>query len=241
MEIRIFETAEQAAQATAMLVAAQVIKKPDSVLGLPTGSTPVPIYRELVQMYQKGLVSFAEVTSFNLDEYCRLPEEHECSYHYFMKEQLFDHVDIAADSAHVPNGNAADLAAEGQAYDAAIEKAGGIDLQLLGIGQNGHIGFNEPVDEFVYGTHVVDLTPSTVEANKQYFSSEAEMPKQAISVGIGGIMSAKQIVLLATGAGKVDAIRKSIREEVVPSMPASILRMHPNVIFMLDKAAAAGL
>jgi glucosamine-6-phosphate deaminase len=158
-----------------------------------------------------------------------------------MQEQLFNHIDITEEQYRLPDGNAKDLAREGAEYDAAIEQAGGIDLQLLGIGHNGHIGFNEPADRFVYGCHVVDLTPSTIQANRRFFKSEADVPRQAISMGIGSIMNAKRVILVATGADKAKAIRLSLREDVNPETQASILRTHPDVIFLLDKAAAAEL
>ena len=241
MQIQVFQTAAQAAQAAAMLIAAQVIRKPNSVLGLPTGSTPIPVYHELVRMHRGGLVHFAGVTTFNLDEYCDLPGDHPCSYARFMQEQLFDHVDIAKENTHLPSGTAADMAQEGLAYDAAIRQAGGIDLQLLGIGHNGHIGFNEPGGHFVYDCHVTELTANTLEVNRRFFSSEAEMPRRAITVGVGTIMAAQQIVLLATGAEKAEAICKSLRGDVTPELPASILRTHSNVVYLLDEAAASGL
>ena len=241
MTIRIFKTAEQATQAAVMLLAAQMIQKPDSVLGLATGSTPIPVYKELVRLYKEGLISFKEITTFNLDEYCGLPVEHECSYHYFMKDLLFDHVDIPKGNYHLPNGNAADIALEGKAYDAAIEKAGGIDLQLLGIGRNAHIAFNEPAESFVCGCHEVALTEDTLEANRRFFAREEDMPRSAITLGIGGIMAAKQVILLATGENKADAIFQSIRGDMMPQVPGSILQGHQNVVFLLDEASAGKL
>ncbi len=241
MQIHVFESASQAAQAAATLIAAQVLRKPDSVLGLPTGSTPILTYKELSRLNKAGVVDFSKVTSFNLDEYCHLPQEHPCSYHRFMREELFDHINISLANTHLPDGNAKDFAVEGARYDEAIRAAGGLDLQLLGIGRNGHIGFNEPVETLVYGTHVVDLTQDTIEANRRFFDSEADVPRQAITVGVGGIMSARCIVLVATGADKAEAIHLSVRGDVDPKTPASILRTHRNVVFLLDHAAAAKL
>lgn len=238
MQIHVYENASQVGQAAAMLIASQVLAKPDSVLGLATGSTPIPTYQELIRLCQNGVVDFSRCHSFNLDEYCKLPVEHEQSYHSFMKAQLFDHINIDPANTHVPNGNAADPAQECADYDAAIEQAGGIDVQVLGIGRNGHIGFNEPGSQFVYGCHLVNLTQSTIEANRRFFDSEADVPRQAISLGIGSIMKARRILLLATGADKVEAIRNSVCGDPNPQVQASILRTHPDTIFLLDKAAA---
>lgn len=239
MQIHVFDTAAQVGQAAATLIAAQVISKPDSVLGLATGSTPIPTYQELSRLNKAGVVDFSSVRSFNLDEYCNLPVEHEQSYHSFMKENLFDHINIDINNTRVPDGNAADPEKESADYDAAIAAAGGIDVQILGIGRNGHIGFNEPGDRFIYGCHIVNLTQSTIEANRRFFDSEADVPRQAISLGIGSIMNAKKILLLATGADKAQAIYDSVRGDLNPQTQASILRTHPDVIFLLDKAAAS--
>lgn len=241
MQIHVYDNAAQVAQAAATLIAAQVLSKPDSILGLATGSTPIPTYQELSKMCNAGVVDFSKVRSFNLDEYCNLPVDHEQSYHSFMKAQLFDHINIDINNTRVPNGNAVDPQAECTDYDAAIAAAGGVDVQILGIGRNGHIGFNEPSDAFVYGCHIVNLTQSTIEANRRFFDSENDVPRQAISLGIGSIMNAKKVLLLATGADKADAIYNSVYGDVNPQTQASILRTHPDVIFLLDKAAASRL
>ena len=241
MQILVFENAAQVGQAAATLIAAQVLSKPDSVLGLATGSTPIPTYQELSRLCKAGVVDFSKVRSFNLDEYCNLPEDHEQSYHSFMKENLFDHINIDINNTRVPDGNAADPEKEAADYDAAIAAAGGIDIQILGIGRNGHIGFNEPGDHFVYGCHVVELTQSTIEANRRFFESEADVPRKAISLGVGSIINAKKILLLATGADKAQAIHDSVYGDIDPQCQASILRGHPDVIFLLDKAAASKL
>ncbi|NCB05815.1 MAG: glucosamine-6-phosphate deaminase, partial [Clostridia bacterium] len=222
MQIHVFDNPAQVGQAAATLIAAQILRKPDSVLGLATGSTPIPTYQELIRLYNAGVLDFSNVRSYNLDEYCGIPEGHECSYHYFMRHELFDHVNIPLDHTHVPNGNAVDLQSEGGNYDGAIARAGGIDVQVLGIGRNGHIGFNEPADEFVYGCHVVNLTKSTIEANRRFFESEDAVPRQAISLGIGSIMNARCVLLLATGADKAQAIHDSLMEDVNPHTQASI-------------------
>ena len=238
MQIHLFDNAAQVGKAAATLMAAQVIRKPDSVIGLATGSTPIPTYQELINLCKGGVLDFSRVKSFNLDEYCNLPVGHECSYHSFMKESLFDHINIEAENTHVPDGNAKNPQEECARYDMAINRAGGIDVQILGIGRNGHIGFNEPADAFVYGCHIVNLTQSTIEANRRFFDSEKDVPRQAISLGVGSIMNARQVLLLATGEDKAEAIRKAICEDINPRTQASILRTHPDVIFLLDKAAA---
>ncbi|MEG2603440.1 MAG: glucosamine-6-phosphate deaminase [Clostridia bacterium] len=238
MQIHLFDNAAQVGQAAATLLAAQIIRKPDSVLGLATGSTPIPTYQELIKLCKGGVLDFSRVSSFNLDEYCNLPVTHICSYHSFMREQLFDHVNIPLAHTHVPDGNAKDQQEECARYDTAISHAGGIDVQVLGIGRNGHIGFNEPADTFVYGCHIVNLTQSTIEANRRFFDSEKDVPRQAISLGVGSIMNARQVLLLATGEDKAEAIHKAICEDINPKTQASILRTHSDVIFQLDKAAA---
>lgn len=238
MQIHLFDNAAQVGKAAATLMAAQVIRKPDSVIGLATGSTPIPTYQELINLCKGGVLDFSRVKSFNLDEYCNLPVGHECSYHSYMKENLFDHINIEAENTHVPDGNAKNPQEECARYDMAINRAGGIDVQILGIGRNGHIGFNEPADAFVYGCHIVNLTQSTIEANRRFFDSEKDVPRQAISLGVGSIMNARQVLLLATGEDKAEAIRKAICEDINPRTQASILRTHPDVIFLLDKAAA---
>ncbi|MBE5781964.1 MAG: glucosamine-6-phosphate deaminase [Clostridiales bacterium] len=237
MQVHVFENAKQVGQAAATLFAAQLLRKPDSVLGLATGSSPIDCYQQLIQWHKAGILDFSKCVSYNLDEYCNLPVEHECSYHAFMNAQLFDHINMK--ETHVPNGNAEDLQAECARYDAAIQAAGGIDMQLLGIGRNGHIGFNEPSDHFVFGTQIVNLTESTIQANRRFFESEKDVPRQAISLGIGGIMAAKEIVLIAMGEDKAQAIRDTVYGEVTPKVQASILRNHPHVTILVDKAAAS--
>ena len=241
MQILVFENAAQVGQAAATLIAAQVLSKPESILGLATGSTPIPTYQELSKLCKAGVVDFSKVRSFNLDEYCNLPVDHEQSYHSFMKENLFDHINIDINNTRVPDGNAADPEKEAADYDAAIAAAGGIDVQILGIGRNGHIGFNEPGPAFVYGCHTVQLTQSTIEANRRFFESEADVPRQAISLGVGSIINAKKILLLATGADKAQAIHDSVYGDIDPQCQASILRGHKDVVFLLDKAAASML
>lgn len=239
MQVHVYDTGKQVGRAAALLFASQVIRKPDSVLGLATGSSPLDCYEQLVVWYQEGLLDFSKCVSFNLDEYCGLPEAHPCSYHAFMKDHLFDHINMKA--SYLPDGNAPDLTAECRRYDEAIRAAGGIDMQLLGIGRNGHIGFNEPADHLVYGTQIVQLTDSTIQANRRFFEREADVPRQAISLGIGGIMAAREIVLIAMGEDKADAIRETVMRDITPRVQASILRAHPHVTILLDKAAASKL
>lgn len=239
MIVRVFDRPEMVSKACALLIAAQVTKKPDSVLGLATGSSPVGAYRQLAKWYEEGVVDFSGVTSYNLDEYVGLPEDNVCSYHYFMQDELFRFINLKA--SYLPNGNARDMQAECRRYDQAIQNAGGIDLQLLGIGRNGHIGFNEPADAFAYGTQVVDLTESTIQANRRFFESEEQVPRRAISMGIGTIMAARSVVLIAMGADKAEAIYGLVKGEVTPSLPASILRMHQNAVILCDKDAAGML
>ena len=239
MQIHVFQNSAQIGQAAATVIAAQLLRKPDSILGLATGSSPIPTYQNLIAMHQAGVLDFSQAVSFNLDEYVGINPNHVCSYHRFMQDNLFSQVNMKPENIHIPDGNAADLAAAAKAYDAAIVAAGGIDLQVLGIGRNGHIGFNEPGEEFVYGCHEVKLSQSTIEANTRFFDSEAEMPRSAVSLGIGAIMQAKQVLLIATGADKAEAVRHAIEEDVSPQWQASILRTHPNVVFLLDEAAAS--
>lgn len=238
MQIHVYDAPQQVGQAAATMVAAQVIEKPQSVLGLATGSTPIPAYQEIQALYRAGVVDFSSASSFNLDEYMGLPQGHECSYHRFMQEQLFQGINLPAARARIPDGNAADPQEECARYDRAIAEAGGIDLQILGIGHNGHIGFNEPDDHFTYGCHVVNLTESTIRANRRFFDSEASVPRQAVSLGVGSILNARRILLLATGEDKAQAIRDTVYGEITPRCPASILKTHPRVVLLLDRAAA---
>lgn len=239
MEIRVFETADQASRAAAILIASQVTAKPASVLGLATGSSPIPCYQELIRMNEAGLVDFSKVVTYNLDEYVGLSGEHPCSYRYFMNDQLFDHININKEATHVPNGQAEDFAACGAAYDEAIRQAGGLDLQLLGLGRNGHIGFNEPGDVFIRPCHSVQLSESTIEANTRFFDSKDDVPRYAITLGIGSIMDARKVVLIATGASKAQAVHDAVKGDISPRVQASVLQGHHDCIFLLDREAAS--
>lgn len=239
MIVRTYPDTEAIGVAAASLFAAQVIQKPTSVLGLATGSTPLPTYAHMAALYRAGAVDYAKVTTYNLDEYVGLSHEHEQSYYYFMKDNLFRHINVPESAIHVLSGTAADPAAECAAYERAIEAAGGIDLQILGIGRNGHIAFNEPADSFAPVTHVVDLTDSTIEANTRFFASADEVPRRALTMGIGSIMKARAIIIIATGADKAQAVHDMIRGPVTPRCPASVLQLHPCVTVMLDNASAS--
>lgn len=218
-------------------VAEQVARRDGSVLGLATGSTPEGLYAELVARVHQGFLDLSRVTTFNLDEYLGVPREHEASYHCYMQRHLFHHVKVAA--FHIPDGSARDPAAECQRYEAAIRAMGGIDLQILGIGRNGHIGFNEPGSPFGEGTRVVDLTPDTITANARFFDALETVPRKALSMGIRTIMSARSILLLANGSSKAEAVAAAVHGPVTEALPASVLQLHPDAILIVDAAAAA--
>ena len=241
MQVFVYKNESEVGKAAGMIVASEILKKPDCILGLATGSTPIPTYQEMIRMNKEGILDFSKVRSFNLDEYIGLSPEHVCSYRRFMNEQLFDHINIDKANTHVPCGIGADHEADAKAYDAAVEAAGGIDLQILGIGHDGHIGFNEPGDEFVSGTNIVTLTDMTIDANTRFFEKREDVPRQAITLGNRNIMAAKRIILLATGKGKARAIAQAIKGNITPKMPASLLQVHPNVQFLLDEDAASEL
>ena len=241
MIYHIYKDSESIGKAIASMFVNQVLSKPDSVLGFATGSSPVPAYSNMISMYKQGAVDFSKVTTFNLDEYCGLPYEHDQSYHYFMMANLFNGINVPHDKIHVPNGMASDFSAEGKAYEAMIDAAGGIDLQILGIGNNGHIGFNEPDETFSSITHKVKLTESTIDANKRFFASADDVPRFAVTMGIGTIMRARSIVVVATGKSKADAVKVMIKDDPTPSCQASILQFHQNVTVFLDEEAASML
>ena len=229
--------AKVAGRNTANIISAQVILKPDCVLGLATGSSPIGAYQQLIEWYNKGDIDFSQVRAVNLDEYVGLPADHPQSYAWFMRHNFFDHINIGPKNTNIPNGMEPDAQKECSRYDAIIEKLGGVDLQLLGIGPNGHIGFNEPSDAFVKGTHCVDLTEATIEANARFFDSEDEVPRRAYTMGILGIVQAKRVVMIATGANKAKAIHDAFCGSVTPKVPASILQLHPDFTLVADEAA----
>ena len=222
----------------ANIISAQVIMKPDCVLGLATGSTPIGLYQQLVAWYEKGDLDFSEVRTVNLDEYKGLSRENDQSYYYFMHHNLFDHVNLPAENSHLPNGMEPDSDKECRRYSELIRSMGGVDLQLLGIGHNGHIGFNEPGQAFELETHCIDLAPTTIEANKRFFDgNEALVPKQAYTMGIKTIMQARKVLMVANGKGKAEIIKKAFFGPVTPEVPASILQMHPDFVLVGDEEA----
>lgn len=241
IQTRIADTEDQASTVAAQLIADQVREKPASVLGLATGGTPMDTYRRLVQMNRDGEISFAQVTTFNLDEYIGLAPDHPQSYRAFMNENLFQHIDIDLQNTHVPSGLAADIAAECESYESKIRSAGGIDLQLLGLGHNGHIAFNEPGSPAESRTRQVDLTSETIEKNSRFFESVDQVPRHAITMGIATILESRRIVMLALGESKADAVARMLRGLITSSHPASELRNHPAVTVVLDQASASKL
>ncbi len=232
MTVKTFGSSADLAREAAGIIASVIRAKPDCVLGLATGSSPIGTYDELARMHREEGLSFARCTSVNLDEYKGLPGTHPQSYRFFMEEHLFSRVDIDRARTFVPCGTADDPAAECAAYDARLEALGGTDVQLLGIGPDGHIGFNEPGDAFVKETHVVDLDPTTIEANARFFASAAEVPRQALTMGMGGIMGARKIVLVASGATKKAVLDAAVSGPITPRLPASILQLHRDVVVL---------
>lgn len=237
MKIIKANTYEDMSRIAANLIASQVTVKPDCVLGLATGSTPIGTYEELVKRVKSGELDFSEVTSINLDEYKGLSPENDQSYRYFMNEHLFNHINIKKENTYVPNGLEPDAAKACADYDAIIKKFGPIDLQLLGLGPNGHIGFNEPADHFVPSTNCVNLAQATIDANARFFSSIDEVPKQAYTMGIGTIMQARKVLIIANGAKKAEIVKKAFYGPVTPQVPASILQLHGDVTVVVDAEA----
>lgn len=219
------------------LILAQVAQNPNSVLGLATGSSPLGAYARVIHWFEKGDVDFTNVKAVNLDEYVGLGAGNDQSYAYFMRENLFKHINIKPENTNIPNGLEADAAKECARYDEVIRTCGGVDLQLLGLGQNGHIGFNEPSDIFPKGTHCVGLTESTINANMRFFASANDVPRKAYTMGIGGIMGAKQILIIASGKGKAEAVKQAFFGPITPQLPASVLQLHPHVTLVADEEA----
>ena len=225
----------------ANIVSAQVIMKPNCVLGLATGSTPIGLYKQLVEWYNKGDLDFSEVMTVNLDEYKGLSRDNDQSYYYFMHQNLFDHVNIPAENTYLPNGMEPDSQKECQEYTDLLQSLGGVDLQLLGIGHNGHIGFNEPGEAFDKQVHCVNLTQSTIEANKRFFASADDVPKQAYTMGIKTIMQAKKILIVASGEDKAEIVRDAFFGPITPKVPASVLQLHNAATLVADEAALSKL
>lgn len=234
MNILTFRSNEELNEAGAGIITGLVQTNPRAVLGLATGGTPVGIYEEIVKTHRKGMVSFKSATSFNLDEYVGIPEDHPESYHAYMKHHLFGHVDFAPDRTHIPNGNAPDLEQECARYNQLLEDAKQIDLQLLGLGHNGHIGFNEPDHALVSGTHIVKLKEETREANARFFNSVDEVPTHALTMGVGTILKAKMILLVVRGADKAEIVHRALTGPITTECPASLLQTHPHVVVLLD-------
>ncbi len=241
MRIIIVENYEEMSKKAAAMMASQIILKPESVLGLATGDTPLGMYKELIRMYNENMIDFSKVKTFNLDEYYGLGKDSNQSYNYYMTNNLFNHVNIDKENINIPNGMVKNIEEECISYEKRIKEAGGIDIQVLGIGVNGHIGFNEPDVNFEAETHLVNLDEKTIESNSRFFKCIEEVPTKAISMGIKTIMYSKKIVLLANGASKADAIAKTVNGKISPEVPASILQLHQDVAIIVDKEAASKL
>lgn len=239
MDIKIFENSSEIGSAAAKIIIDKIKENNAAILGLATGSSPIPTYKCLTDAYKAGEISFKHVKSFNLDEYCGIPASDPNSYYTFMHENLFDNIDIKEENVRVPEGNPKNVDEFCNSYDADIKAAGGIDIQILGIGRNGHIGFNEPADEFTKGTYKVKLTKSTIDANKRFFEKIEDVPTEAITMGVESILDAKEIILIATGSDKAQAIHDMVKGDVSPACPASILQKHSNIHVFLDKDAAS--
>jgi glucosamine-6-phosphate deaminase len=241
MNILTFDTDDKLNEAAANIIIGQIQTTPRAVLGLATGGTPVGIYKHIVKDFKRGMFSFRSVTTFNLDEYVNLPHDHPESYSTYMNNHLFEHIDIPSAQRHLPDGNTANTAVECHRYEHLIALSGQIDLQLLGLGHNGHIGFNEPAHALKCGTHVVDLAEETRVANARFFTSIDEVPSQALTMGVGTILKAKKILLVVKGADKADIVHRALQGPITTSCPASLLQTHPNLIVLLDHAAAGKL
>ncbi len=238
MRIIVTENYEEMSRRAAAIVRSQIDLKPHCVLGFATGDTPRGMYAELIKMYENREIDFSNVTAFNLDEYCKLGREDSESYHYYMKYNFFDQINIKSENTNIPDCMAPDIGEECRNYEQKIQRCGGIDLQILGIGANGHIGFNEPGIEFEAETHLVKLHQMTIEANSRFFGSREEVPTSAISMGIKTILQSRMLMLLANGEGKAEAIHKTITGKICPEVPASIIQLHPNVVMIIEKNAA---
>ena len=241
MKITVVKNYDEMSNAAAERFKEQINKKPDSVLGLATGSTPIGLYKKLIEFYKGGKVDFSNVITYNLDEYVGLDEKSKQSYKYFMAHNLFNYVNAKKENIHIPDGCAKDMEKECIEYSEAVEKSGGIDLQVLGIGNNGHIGFNEPSETLYIGTHITNLTQSTIKANSRFFNSIDEVPTKAITMGMGGIMKAKKIILLVSGKNKAKVVKQLVESNLNPMLPASILKLHSNLEIILDEDAASML
>lgn len=237
LKIIVCENYEEMSRQAAKIVSSQLIVKPDSILGLATGSTPIGLYQNLIEMNKKGEIDFSEVKTFNLDEYYPIKKSNDQSYDYFMNEQLFSKVNIDKNNVNIPNGEADDPVKECERYEKELSKIGGVDLQVLGIGQNGHIAFNEPDENLIAVTHLTDLTQNTIEANSRFFESAADVPKKALTMGMGSILKAKKIIILANGANKAKAVGELLNDNINTSNPSTMLKVHKDVTLICDKEA----
>jgi glucosamine-6-phosphate deaminase len=241
MKIIVVDNYNEMSKKAANIIASQIILNPNSVLGFATGDTPLGTYKDLISIYNEGDIDFSDIKTFNLDEYYPLPKENPQSYNYYMEENFFKYVNVKTENIHIPNGMCDSIKDECANYEDAIKQAGGIDLQLLGIGKNGHIGFNEPDLKFEATTHLVHLDEDTIKANSRFFDSIKEVPTRAISMGIKTIMGVKKIVLLASGTEKSEAIYNTLNGPITPEVPASVLQLHPDVTVIIDKDAGSRL
>ena len=238
MKLIVVNNYEELSKVAAKEFSKVIKEKENAVLGLATGGTPVGMYKELIKMYEKKELNFSKITTVNLDEYIGLNPEHNQSYRYFMNNNLFNHINIDKSNTFVPNGLAEDLEAQCKEYDQKIVELGGIDIQLLGVGNNGHIAFNEPNNELSSGTHIISLTDNTIEANARFFDNIDDVPRKAITMGVGGIMKAKKIILIASGESKAEAIKGIFSGKITTANPATMLQMHRDVTVIVDEAAA---
>ncbi|MBS5939974.1 glucosamine-6-phosphate deaminase [Clostridium sartagoforme] len=238
MKIIITKNYEELSKVAANEMAETIKSNPKAILGLATGGSPIGMYKELIRMNKEGEIDFSTITTVNLDEYIGLSGEHTQSYRYFMNDNLFNHINIDKKNTYVPNGLAENIEEECKNYDAKIADLGGTDVQLLGIGNNGHIAFNEPDQELVAGTHLTGLTEDTIKANARFFDSIDEVPKTALTMGLGGIMKSKKIIVIASGEGKAEAVKAMVNGKISTNMPASMLQMHRDVVVIIDEAAA---
>lgn len=232
---------QEMSRKAANIIFAQVVQKPNSVLGLATGSTMLGLYSELVRRHQEGDLDFSHVTTVNLDEYLGLPADNDQSYRYYMNDNLFDHINVDKKRTFLPDGTALDPEEECRLYDSRIRNLGGTDLQLLGLGLDGHIGFNEPDDAFTLPTHCVTLDESTIKANSRFFADENDVPRKALTMGIGCIMESKMVLLCVNGKGKAEILKQVLKGPVTPKIPGSILQLHPNLVVVADEEALSAL
>lgn len=239
MKFKVFDSYEELSAYSAELVAGVIREKEDAVLGLATGSSPLGLYEELIKLYDDGNLDFSKIRSINLDEYVGLDGNHDQSYRYFMDINFFNHINIDKKNTFVPNGIAEDLVKGAKEYDELIESLGGVDVQVLGIGPNGHIGFNEPAEQLNLNTHIAELTEETIKANARFFASEKDVPTRAVTMGVGPIMKARKVILIASGENKAWAVKSLVDDMISTTIPATLLKVHPDVTVLLDKSAAS--